>query len=1004
MRSWKAAYVREVHHREELEKELTSTRQVRGHRVERQGVYSAAIVSLTSAQISQSYSHSSAPQTLPHLEQGIPPQRAASWLKWFEEKYSGSDKSLLTCHPSLPLVQLFYCAIATTHPLQASKAQAENYRQEIRRLAALVLRAPPVSPVKTTGSRAAAEGDAVPASPGRRSTPPGRGKRPPGRSLTTAQDDVGPPSPHPQHVHRAAHSTLVARSEWGCDNAKPTRSSGWFTSSAEESILWRQQRLEVSAAAVKAEEGWGPERQPGQERDEKEGETVDNDMASREMDDGLAAARESHLRAVEEEGEESCPLPAAAYSPAANSGRSRTTKRAPGWGPSASAGRYSEAAGISRLRLALQGGNSAVFPQAASARLGLVRESPMACEWLDDNEENTGFEAVEASPAAPSGSHEGRTAEQESVSPTAAGSPCRKGSVCAGDPLHAESEVHPTDGTGGSKLNDDHSIMRNREFTSADGATAGQSRLSASLAGNRRSAVTWFEAPCSAPTSEARVAEEPPVFPSGESCLQIPGNTEGRSVSPLSGRSSASSSSSPTRSVGEGVAYKYRRRSDLGKQPSPTSTAFAAASGTNLPGGRGHRRSSSSPLPPLSPRLCPTTPSGDIGIDGGDDVVASCHSCRSSPASQLEACEEPLLGPTRSFSPCAPAAATQGVTAAVVVVRKANSAKPGSGSGIGAQRGNAAARRRGRPAQSGVYRDRSGGGHGEICAILGGATDGRKEYDRGKMAAATIAAATDDPPLGCSTSPGCAPADHFEDETNGNDKDSRVERAEKREARQRSDGDADFAGHVGGSTVDCGVEARIVGGPLSDRSISSDVSDDEGSDAKAERPSSSTDNARSSDLMLQDSSGSKPPANSSLAVPSPGSATPKPADRGISRSASNATLVEGSTVEDDDVLGRKAPLVQPKPRIIELYHSSPASSTSTSLSSSSDGSNTNNQDLPGGDDCPASDSDGEEEGSLEVSLGSSNGTADTFAEMQVSLGSLNLRWEACCRLSTMQLL
>lgn len=736
----------------------------------------------------------------------------------------------------------------------------------------------------------------------------------------------------------------------------------------------------VNAAALRAEEGWCREEEEdqGQEREEKESESAE----------GMARSSRSQ------------------------------TKRAPGWGPSASAGRYSEATGISRLRLALQGGNSSVFPQGAYTGLGLVRESPMACDWLDDNEENTGFAAVEASPTrALSTSTEGRsTAELDKSSATAAGSsPRRKDFASAGDPAQADGGKYPTDDADASNLADGASI-REREPTSAHRAATNEQRgLSGSLPDTRRSAVaSLFEASCPAPNPPtARVADNAPALPAAEKGADTPGKLEGGSVSPSSGRSSASSSSSPTRGGREGVAYKYRRRSELAqKQPTPArSFSGATPDRTNRAGGRDHRRSSSSPLPPLSPRLRPSMPSGDDDDhdDDGDDAATSCHSSCSSSPSELESCEDSLFGSATSSSLCAPAqttnaavaaAAAQGVTAAVAVVRKVNSGGIRSGSGSGSRAGNVPARSRGLSAQSRVGRGHhggGGGGHSEICAILGGTADAWKGCEEETPARETVVVATaDDNPPSCSTGPSSAPAVDCTDENNGDVEHLRVKRAKKRDHQEQAEENS----YGRGSTNDFGIVGSVVGGPPSGRNIS-DVSDDEcnggkgGSNTRScsakHSSRSNADNARSEeDLTLQGSGGNNPPPrSSSLSLPSSAGGTdPTTADcSSTSSSASLEALVEGGTPGDKHVLSGQNPPAQPKPRIIELYHSSPASSTSTSLSSSS----SRSQGLPGGDGYPESDYDGEEDGSLEISLGSSDDTADTFVGMQVSLGSLNLR-------------
>lgn len=96
-------------------------------------------------------------------------------------------------HFPLPMLSL-------RQTLQASQVQMESYRQEIRRLATLLLGVPTStsstsasSPSSSSTAKNVARGGLKEATSrvisGKRSTPPGRGKRPPGRSLTCGAID-----------------------------------------------------------------------------------------------------------------------------------------------------------------------------------------------------------------------------------------------------------------------------------------------------------------------------------------------------------------------------------------------------------------------------------------------------------------------------------------------------------------------------------------------------------------------------------------------------------------------------------------------------------------------------------------------------------------------------------------------------------------------------------------------------------------------------------------------
>ncbi|CBJ27555.1 DENN (ISS) [Ectocarpus siliculosus] len=176
---------------------------------------------------------------------------------------------------------------------------------------------------------------------------------------------------------------------------------GWSTTPGDGGLFWRQKPLDIDLTTP------GQNREPSAATQEQK-EVCEEDEEPAELnscpDRGGDLTGPGAARSAEEDGmpEWSHTSLSVSRQPA-RSGRGQT-KRAPGWGPSA--GRYSKVGGVSRLRLALQGGKSSIFAHGASTRpLVLARESPGG-GWHDGRELETVPEGSGATEMAPDATKE----------------------------------------------------------------------------------------------------------------------------------------------------------------------------------------------------------------------------------------------------------------------------------------------------------------------------------------------------------------------------------------------------------------------------------------------------------------------------------------------------------------------------------------------------------------------------------------------------------------------
>lgn len=822
------------------------------------------------------------------------------------------------------------------------------------------------------------------------------------------------------------------------DTVKITR-MGWSTTPGDGSLFWRQRELEVDVPAPNEKQSSEDGQRQGRIA-EKYGST--KGTAGEDMDDGFAASGAAHSLGIEEPSGESAlqdtASPLAAATRLSISGRLQN-KRAPGWGPSASTGRYSEAAGVSRLRLALQEGKSSVFPQGTFARLAMIPELSGAGGRPESNEDNAASESVGTETTKPLAEEEKKKiARDDSGSgeelPVVMVVGVREGSGA----LVGHGNWDDDSASAGNHVSGDESISMRRPVddlvvskpTDITGIGEGESWGSMEER-NERSVRSGglcdvgdlppkcFEAlPHEQIPSKMNADEVPSVrLENCDTRCGVAGGqkrVEGGLSPPLAELTSVPSTPSATCTMGEGVACRYRRRSDFEEErttPSPSTAAGSPEHGRR----RGLRRASSFPLPPLSPRFGSSMPASR------NDTEASCRSAGvyidsfGSTSSEVGSPDELPFASTRSSSSCSPVLVSdaspaaygvgpKSITSVIVGVEKTNGSRSSSRSG------KVAMRSRNRTALQRGGGSRGGGGHSEICAILGG-TDCESGSDgvdsRGERVCATgetanaytghdrsrCTIASKPPTDDCSKS---EEDEHFPEHRAKRTRQRRSRRRPKKGGEGRVRSGAPSSGTDGGST-----SARR----LSDNSIS-DLSDegfDDGKesdevDGEAElSPSCENDKFAVGNTHMLGSGGPKfadrgdtniPPGAVAVRIPNVDST-----DRttgGCSIAESLSVMVAGGALSDNARVMGKIPPQQPKPRITELYHFSPASTTSTS-SSFGGHRNRRSSSLSGVDDGAGSGNEGNDEGPLEISLGSSNGTVDTFTEVQASLGSLNLR-------------
>lgn len=939
---------------------------------------------------------------------------------------------------------------------QASEAQADIYRQEIRRLAALVLRIPTAtttaSVTKDSSSRGVVDGDIPPAPPGseRRTTPPGRGKRPPDRSRVAEQGDMGLPTCCTHDIHRAADSALPIHIEANRDTVKITR-MGWSTTPGDKSLFWRQREVEVDVPAPKDERRSSKEGQ--EQRQKTENFRSTKGTAGSDMDGGLTISGAASSVRTQEKGEKlvlkDTTSSAAAAARPPNSGRAQT-KRAPGWGPSASAGRYSEAAGVSRLRLALQGRKSSIFPEGTFARLSMVPESSGIGGRPDGNAADVFSGVVRAAAATPLAERAGtRTVLDDDGSgeglPVGAEAGAREGSgVGVGHGNVDDKSANGGGHTNGDELTSIRYATVDLEGSKpTDGSVIGKggsggpveenvkrSDFSGSLSDIGNWPPSCFEVvPHEQIPSTMRV-DEVPTVPIGkrDGSVGISRNqmkVEGGSPPPFTEMTSVPLSSSPADTASEGIACRYRRRDESANKPTPRSPSTAASS--DFCGRSGLRRSSSSPLPPLSPCF------GSSTLVSPDDTMTPCHSAGGyanstwSSVSEGGTPDESAFAHTNASSPCGPVVAraaaptaygvgATSTTSTVIELEQINESENGSGSN--SRSGNTPMRNRNPTALRRGGRGRGGGGgHSEICAILGG-TDGGSRCDgdgvrsRGERTFATSETARgytghERSLSEITSSARAAAADDSEDEPYQKHcaKWTRQRKRRRRPAgggggEALSDEPSSGSDHVGGS-------ASL--GSLSDNSIS-DLSDEGFDDGMGRENETHGEAELSSSGTIIEPSGAKtrmlgsggpilagisetdlPPGAVVVSLPNVDSTDRMTADRTTASPASLSVMVAGGVLYDNNLEAGQTPPQRPKPRITELYHLSPVSSTSTSSSFGGHRSR-RGRILSGVDCCAGSGNEGDEEGPLEISLGSSDGSVDTFTGVQEALlGSLNLR-------------
>ncbi|CAM9690413.1 unnamed protein product [Ectocarpus sp. 12 AP-2014] len=910
---------------------------------------------------------------------------------------------------------------------QASESQAETYRKEIRRLAALLLCGPSASASavlvnasssssgSNNSSSRAVEGDVPAVSPGsgRYSTPPGRGKRPSGGSLSAAEDAPSRPLQHHLSHHNSVGSTEPSSRNGATRGGTPRARMGWSTTPGDRGLFWRQQPLDIDLTTPGQNLETSPPTQEQKEVCEEDEETVALNSCSG-TDGDLTGPRAAHLGEGDGTPERSRTSLSVSRQPA-RCGRGQT-KRAPGWGPSA--GRYSKIGGVSRLRLALQGGKSStIFAQGASTRrLALARESPGG-GWHDGRKLETVPEGSGATDMAPDATKEemsdflgDKECGEESPPDGAAGGP-RAESPSVDDRGNAEGDDGESGGErwAGSvetqgKNDGDHPFGRLgspmlEEESKERGGFAGD------LTGADRSEATRLSPlpPARGPGAYGANGV-PPDKPEKDGGRGGNGEKDDGKASPLVvGSSSTSPSSSVTRSVSEGVASRYQRRTEFALPPPPASSA--ANGGVSRDGGTEHRRSSSSPLPPRSPRLYRPSPKSEGSDD--DDPAGVPIKSPSSVSDVGSSDESGFESSSASGRPLPGENGTSGRSRTFVKVKE-----KGAGGRVSSSRGAVHSRTRAalerRAASSG------GGGRHEICAILGGGNDGTGSSDGGVVVAhnqgLTGKAARHDESRHLSSS-------NISSNRHTHDSDAMVQevcRLSRKQELQEGRGGLQVGEGMrcgGTSTSDGGLGLSLVLGPASDTSIS-DLSDG-GFDSSSSLDWNTKDHAFSTveppfcqaGVATYGAIGvGVPPGATELLGTPTGSLDCTTAD-GIAPSPASAEGNDvGGVLEEVSLLAPEQPQLQ-KPRIIELYRSSVASSTSVSsggrrCSSSSSSSSSScisscSSCTPSGHANEDLNNKGDDEESLEVSLGSSDYTADPFTG-KVSLGSLNLR-QAVCR-------
>ncbi|CAM9491829.1 unnamed protein product, partial [Scytosiphon promiscuus] len=858
---------------------------------------------------------------------------------------------------------------------QASEMQAETYRKEIRRLAALLLCEP------------------LAASPSRRSTPPGRGKRPPDRSLEGSRDDTRQYSTPPNVIFNAAGWTTS--SEMPLDPSGRTR-AGSIVESGH--LNWRQRRLEDSAATAENEQerplclSNGREDEDGwqdftrKERDSPVTGSAGGDVRDRINNTGME--RVSVRRAQEDTYTPPSRTPSADRRPA--SVRRPKTKLAPGWGPSASAGRYAEAVGVSRLRLALQGGRSSISPQGTSARLALIRELSGDCEHVSVDQVGVAPKAADRVEPGIGLDEEGMRAvmdeegsEEEALpgdaeATTAAMEPNR-GGLRSSESAERSGALH-----GGSAMNgNDPQRVTNESALGENGLGMIEEDYDEQER-QPRFTKNMSTAPFKPPRNgrNASPGDAGKTFPTISETMEEPVTDEQHQMedqgqlNACSARTAARASFSPATHSGNGVAYRHRRRKALAPPPAtPAPSAAPSASRRPGAGDDGHRRSPPSPLPPRPPRI--SSPTGARGIDDDEYATASSNSTADTPfdpvgsrVSEVESC-----GPGRKISASVEplAAKTDAVFDSMATTigganRDCSSGSTRTSSVTTAQRGVYRAPRQ-RCVNGGV-----GGGRGEICAILGGISFA-SGCDGGNLGG------NDDVPVKEHVGryhdtdflhPDIASAPMY-----------RVQDEQIRADKCRDDGGTKpenpggaYGSHdVEGTSVGGGIDGTGVLGQSPAKNIldPSEEKFDDGTGCGGGKGGVTRDES-SGAAVVKNASAESCTSDKPAAFADSGSGS-CPSHRGNITLEIENGLAHDITEKNVDIAvgsieaGSPAPQQQPKPRIIELYRSRAASSNSF-------------------DESAASGNEEAEEGSLEISLGSSDDT--TFAEMHASLGSLKL--------------
>ena len=880
----------------------------------------------------------------------------------------------------------------------------ESYRQEIRRLATLLLGVPTStsptlasssSSTAKTGAGGGKKADTTRIFSGRRSTPPGRGKRPPGRSLTCGATDrendqdgkTHSESKRLETVH--SHPSASTHGEQSQEKRKEERrgtfetsgdlpeegftttreSDGRFSERSEASDMKLHGRCKIWD--VDREEEEGVEEETEAEGDEEvsggapggvrgghffqgEGIIIVGELNGGSDAELTGGARAEDRRAPRWEEDRD----GASLTPHLNPqvlSRGRHSENGDGAeGSSKQPGRPSSSRGASRLRLALQE-KPAAAPRAVAAaassyssprRKLSTTPAPPARSW------SVGDDL--AFPRGMGGGRFGVEATTESVREDVDDAPEGHGPVawiraddCAPDvqgKLNGEGRArYSTESVGAEVQQSRHGAEESgdeNEWHRKDGATN---------LGHVGSPDTWCE-PCD--SSEGSRTATPVDVGVFRSC---------------SGSSSSSSSGGDPNGGGGGGDGGDRRLSTY-REPTPSSrcTTASTANGRGVVKRNGRRNSTLAPQP--SSRL---------------------QNARSSEETQ------PGESPDARLNDGAGHAAAPADSALQSRRQIRKRGKPASGSAeIGAVLGSVPGHVVGASGGGGGGGDVPGSEGGRGAASLGACAEDVACSDIGEVAPimATHAGAREDggaPPPGRSRMPPLpAPRRGQEiiglsDERGLNDGEG-VTRSPGGDRAGIHDSGAPAPSATKGAN---GTGLAALEGPISHTRVghghrSDDDDDDDDDDAHHH---------------LNHGNGSAPAGTkneSSLCATGTDTGNHNRGRRAVSQpdgaTSSSAAASRGER-------GREpAEHRQPPPRIIELFRSALASTSSSS--ESSDDRN------PSGSDRSGDVSDeGDEEGLLQVSLGSEC-TADTFAGMEASLGSMVLRYTRKCETNNILML